>query len=308
MRPCWRGSGTALADGAPLPRGAARLPEAGRPARGRDRRAVRRSRGRGRRRRRARPPTPARRSVRRSRSTERHASSSHPISRPRFALRASRSSRITGWRRLSSTPWTARSRRAPSPALTRGRSRFDGGPGQGRRAITLVPDLHVCVVTRDQVVETVPELFERLEPSARAAGLSSSSPARRRPPTSASSASRASTAREGSSSCWRAGRGRTLVVPRGVAQPGRAPGLGPGGSSVRIRPPRLSRRRGPRSRSGLPRRPPSSRDRTLARRRTSLGATVRPVRSPSSLCVVAHCSALSAPAAPRRRPPRSAAR
>ena len=44
---------------------------------------------------------------------------------------------------------------------------LDGGPGQGRRAITLVPDLHVCVVTRDQVVETVPELFARLAPSAR---------------------------------------------------------------------------------------------------------------------------------------------
>lgn len=45
---------------------------------------------------------------------------------------------------------------------------LDGGPGQGRRAITLVPDLHVCVVRSDQVVETVPELFERLGPSARA--------------------------------------------------------------------------------------------------------------------------------------------
>jgi L-lactate dehydrogenase complex protein LldG len=45
---------------------------------------------------------------------------------------------------------------------------LDGGPGQGRRAITLVPDLHVCVVTREQVVATVPELFDRLEPSARA--------------------------------------------------------------------------------------------------------------------------------------------
>ncbi len=44
---------------------------------------------------------------------------------------------------------------------------LDGGPGQGRRAITLVPDLHVCVVHRAQVVETVPELFERLAPSAR---------------------------------------------------------------------------------------------------------------------------------------------
>ena len=44
---------------------------------------------------------------------------------------------------------------------------FDGGPGQGRRAITLVPDLHVCVVRAEQVVETVPELFAQLEPSAR---------------------------------------------------------------------------------------------------------------------------------------------
>ena len=44
---------------------------------------------------------------------------------------------------------------------------LDGGPGQGRRAITLVPDLHVCVVQPDQVVETVPELFARLAPSAR---------------------------------------------------------------------------------------------------------------------------------------------
>ncbi len=45
---------------------------------------------------------------------------------------------------------------------------LDGGPGQGRRAITLVPDLHVCLVAAEQIVETVPELLERLEAGARA--------------------------------------------------------------------------------------------------------------------------------------------
>jgi L-lactate dehydrogenase complex protein LldG len=45
---------------------------------------------------------------------------------------------------------------------------IDGGPGQGRRALSLVPDLHVCVVRSDAIVETVPELIAALEPSARA--------------------------------------------------------------------------------------------------------------------------------------------
>jgi L-lactate dehydrogenase complex protein LldG len=37
------------------------------------------------------------------------------------------------------------------------------GPGQGRRALTLVPDLHVCVVRVDQVVADVPDAFKLLD-------------------------------------------------------------------------------------------------------------------------------------------------
>lgn len=41
---------------------------------------------------------------------------------------------------------------------------LDHGPGQGRRALSLVPDLHVCVITADQVVADVPDAFGRLDP------------------------------------------------------------------------------------------------------------------------------------------------
>ncbi|KOS56834.1 LutC/YkgG family protein [Rhodococcus rhodochrous] len=41
---------------------------------------------------------------------------------------------------------------------------LDGGPDQGRRALTLVPDLHVCVVPLADVEVGVPETLMRLVP------------------------------------------------------------------------------------------------------------------------------------------------
>lgn len=42
---------------------------------------------------------------------------------------------------------------------------LDAGRGQGRRALTLVPDHHICVVRVDQIVDTVPQAFAELTPT-----------------------------------------------------------------------------------------------------------------------------------------------
>jgi iron-sulfur cluster protein len=42
---------------------------------------------------------------------------------------------------------------------------LDGGEAQGRRALSLVPDYHLCVVREDQIVSLVPEAVEALQPA-----------------------------------------------------------------------------------------------------------------------------------------------
>jgi L-lactate dehydrogenase complex protein LldG len=39
-------------------------------------------------------------------------------------------------------------------------------PGEGARRLTLLPDRHLCIVRAGQIVETVPEAFDRLAPFA----------------------------------------------------------------------------------------------------------------------------------------------
>jgi L-lactate dehydrogenase complex protein LldG len=42
---------------------------------------------------------------------------------------------------------------------------LDGGHGMGRRALSLVPDYHLCVVGVDQIVGCLPEAIARLAPT-----------------------------------------------------------------------------------------------------------------------------------------------
>ena len=41
---------------------------------------------------------------------------------------------------------------------------LDGGPGQGRRALSLIPDYHLCMLRASQIVGIVPQALARLEP------------------------------------------------------------------------------------------------------------------------------------------------
>jgi L-lactate dehydrogenase complex protein LldG len=47
---------------------------------------------------------------------------------------------------------------------------LDAGRAQGRRALTLLPDYHLCVVREDQIVGLVPEAFVKLEETVKTEG------------------------------------------------------------------------------------------------------------------------------------------
>src|SRR6266536_127731 len=55
----------------------------------------------------------------------------------------------------------------PAAVAETGTIVLDGGARQGRRAITLLPDYHLCVVEASQIVGTVPDAIAALDAAAR---------------------------------------------------------------------------------------------------------------------------------------------
>ena len=62
------------------------------------------------------------------------------------------------------TPPTASITTAALAIAETGTIVLDGGPGQGRRALSLVPDYHLCILQASQIVGIVPQALDRLEP------------------------------------------------------------------------------------------------------------------------------------------------
>ena len=68
---------------------------------------------------------------------------------------------------------------------------LDAGAGQGRRALTLLPDLHICIVPTDRIVANVPDAIAQLDGTSAPVTFIEAHPPR---PTSSSAESKESTA------------------------------------------------------------------------------------------------------------------
>jgi L-lactate dehydrogenase complex protein LldG len=89
---------------------------------------------------------------------------------------------VPGWWRVGEVVWSLDAPAHPLPRTTLDRSDgvltgcavaiaetgtivLDTGEAQGRRALTLLPDYHLCVVHESQIAGTVPEALARLDPA-----------------------------------------------------------------------------------------------------------------------------------------------